>query len=230
MREASADDDKWQALLGQLVTGRAQRGDVRLGDVLHFVDEDRDSHAYVARHPGRVDEQLDKVDLDVPGVRTPRPGRRFDPGLPPLPQFRPVRVGPQREGLEHTEKGIDPLRIAVSRSEFPHRHVQGAGERPAKRLVGPNLDLSGPPQPADRLRPHRVEQHGLADATQTGEHQAALGPAAGHSLQNDVELLQHGVPAGQLRRTLAGSGRIRVAQRIHCSDFMSPYSANRRFG
>jgi hypothetical protein len=40
------------------------------------------------------------------------------------------------------------------------------------------------------LRAQRVEQHGLADAAQAGEHEAALGPAAGDPLEDDVEGVQ----------------------------------------
>ena len=103
-----------------------------------------------------------------------------------------------------------------------------AGDRAAQRLVGPGLDLAGAPEPADRLRAQRVEQHGLADAAQAGEDQAALGPAAGDALQHDVEDVQLPAAPGQLGRALAGAGGVRVAYRIHASHRIGPSSANAR--
>ena len=128
----------------------------------------------------------------------------------------------QRERLEHAEELVDPVGRAVPRRQLADRHVQRGGDRPAQRLVRPGLDLAGAPEPADRLRAQRVEQHRLADAAQPGEHQAALGPAAGDPFQHDVEDVQLAVAAGQLGRALAGAGRVRVADRIHA---IGPYRA-----
>ena len=44
---------------------------------------------------------------------------------------------------------------------------------------------------------------------------AALGPAAGDALEDDVEAVQLAVAAGQLGRALPGAGGVRVADRIH---------------
>src|SRR3712207_7738398 len=41
------------------------------------------------------------------------------------------------------------------------------------------------PAPGDRRRPELVEQHGLADAAQAGEHQRALRAAVRDALQDD---------------------------------------------
>ena len=124
-------------------------------------------------------------------------------------------VGPQRERLEHGEHVVDPVRVAVVRGQLADRHVQRGGDRAAQRLIGPGLDLAGAPEAADRGRAQRVEQDGLADAAQAGEHQAALGAAAGDPLQHHVEGVQLAVATGQLGRALTGAGCVRVAYRIH---------------
>jgi hypothetical protein len=93
--------------------------------------------------------------------------------------------------------------------------VQRGGDRAAQRLVRPGLDLAGAPEPADRGRAERVEQDGLADSAQTGQDQAAFGAATGDPLQDDVEGVQLTAASGQFRRPLAGTGRVRVADRIH---------------
>ena len=108
--------------------------------------------------------------------------------------------------------------------------MQGGRQRAAQRLVGPGLDLAGAPQPADRLGAQRVEQHGLPDAAQAGEHQAALGPAAGDPLQDDLEDVQLAVAPGELGRPLTGAGRVRVAHRIHASHRIGLSSASARCG
>ena len=72
------------------------------------------------------------------------------------------------------------------------------------------------PQPGPhRGRPQRVEQHGLADAAQPGEHDRALGAAAGDPLEHDVERVELLVAAGELGRALAGAGGVGVPDRVH---------------
>ena len=175
---------------------------------------------------GRVGEQLDQVDLDVAGVgpAAGRPARRCPAATGRAAWRAPAgRSGrPQRERLEHAEELVDPVRRAVARGQLADGHVQRGGDRAAQRLVGPRLDLAGAPEPADGLRAQRVEQDRLADAAQAGEHQAALGAAAGDPLQDDVEDVQLAAAAGQLGRALAGARRVGVADRIHA---YAPYRA-----
>ncbi len=216
MRQTCTHDDERQPLLGQLVTCRAQRGDVGLGDVLHLVDEDGDPDADVAGDAGCVDEQFDQVDLDVAGVGAAGARGHVDARLPPLPELRAP------SGADRRAKAFSTPRKASTRVGSRCRGVSSrtaicssAGQRAPKRLVGTGLDLPGAPQSSDRLRPQRVEQHGLADAAQSGEDEAALGPPSGHPLEHDVELPKLPVASGQLWWPLAGAWRIRVAYRIH---------------
>ena len=81
-----------------------------------------------------------------------------------------------------------------------------AEDRPAQRLLGPRLDLAGAPAAGDRGRAQLVEQHGLADAAQPGEHEGAFGPAVRDPLEDDVEGRELGVAAGQLGRALPAPG------------------------
>ena len=131
----------------------------------------------------------------------------------------------QRERLEHAEHLVDPVLVAVPRASS--RSAMCSAEETGRRS-----DWSGRasilpvPQPRQiAARAQRVEQHRLADAAQAGEHQRALGPAAGDPLQDDVEGRQLGVAAGQLGRALAGAGRVRVPHGIHVEHRMGLSSA-----
>ena len=57
----------------------------------------------VGGKPGDVPEQLDEVDLDVAGVRTPGHGRHVDAGLPALAELAARAGVTQREALQHAE-------------------------------------------------------------------------------------------------------------------------------
>ena len=112
--------------------------------------------------------------------------------------------------------------------ELAHRHVQGGRQRPAQRLVRPRLELAATPVGPDRRRPQGVEQHRLAHAAQSGEHDRALRTAVRHPFQGHVEGRELLVAAGQLGRALAGARRIRVPHGVHGSDCMRVSSAHPR--
>ena len=230
MGEPGADDDQRRALLGELVAGGADRGDVVGLHVLHLVDEQRDAAADVGGHAGGVAEQLDEVDLHVAGVGPPGGRRDVDAGLPAVADLRVGRLAPLGEGLEDAEDLLDRLLVAVPGAELAQRHVQRRGDRPAQRLVGAGLDLAGAPAARDRRRAELVEQHRLADAAQAGEHERALRTAVRDPLEDDVEGRQLGVAAGELGRALAGAGGVRVPHGIHVEHrmaFSSPFRRDR---
>ena len=110
---------------------------------------------------------------------------------------------------------VDPLGVAVAVGDLADGGVHGLGERQPQRLVGPGLDLAGAPGALDGEAAQRVQQHGLADAAQPGEHHAAVGPAGGDPLEGDLELPQLAVAAGELGRALPGAGRVGVPDRVH---------------
>ena len=99
--------------------------------------------------------------------------------------------------------------------EFPDGHVQRAADGPADRLIGPGLDLSRPPQALHRHRAERVEQDGLADPAEPGQHHAAFWAAPRYPFEHDLELGEFAVAAGQLWRALPRTRCIRVSHRIH---------------
>jgi hypothetical protein len=66
-----------------------------------------------------------------------------------------------------------------------------------------------------RHRPERVEQHGLANSAQTGQHHAALRATARHTLKDYLELSDFAVAARQFGRALTGARSVRIANRIH---------------
>jgi hypothetical protein len=230
--ETRADDDQRRALLGQLVAGGADRGHVVGLHVLHLVDEQRDPAADVGGHPGGVAEQLDQVDLHVPGVGPPARRGDVDARLPPVAHLggRSVRPHPPALGerLQDAQDLIHRLLVAVPGTELAQRHVQRGGDRPAQRLLGPRLDLAGAPTAGDGRRAQLVEQHGLPDATQPGEHEGALGAAVRDALQHHVEGRELRVAAGQLGRALPGARRVRVPHGIHVEHRMAFSSSIRR--
>ena len=140
-----------------------------------------------------------------------------DAGVPPVAQLRAPRPDRRRlalgERLDHAERVVAGT---TGRAELAHRLVHGA------TASGRRSDWSGRasslpvPQPAPhRGRAQRVEQHGLADAAQPGEHHRALGAPAGHPLEHDVERVELLVAAGELGRALAGAGGVGVPDRVH---------------
>ena len=116
------------------------------------------------------------------------------------------------EGLDDAERVVPR---AAGRAELADRLVQGRGERAPQRLVGPGLELAGPPPGAHGRGAQRVEQHGLADPAQPGEDDRALGTAAGDPLEDDVEGVELLVATRELGRALAGAGGVGVPDRVH---------------
>ena len=55
----------------------------------------------------------------------------------------------------------------------------------------------------------------LPTPAQPGEHDRALGAAAGHPLEHDVERVELLVATGELGRALAGAGGVGVPDRVH---------------
>ena len=193
VRQAGADHDQRAVALRQFVARRAQRRDVGRRDVLHLVHEERDADAQVGRHRGGVGEQLGEVDLEVAGIGAAADCRGVDAELGDDRRPWPLGIA-RRERLEDAEEVIDPLGRPVPWRQLAHGHVQGARYGPPDRLVRPRLELAGAPEPLHRHRPERVEQHGLAHSAQPGQHHAALGAAASHPLEHDLELADLAVP------------------------------------
>ncbi len=159
-----------------------------------------------------------------PESARPRTGGTSMPGLQRSLQLR-VRPGlPLGEGPDHAEHVV-----GIGVSELAHRLVQRARQRPAQRLVGPGLELAGPPALAHGLAAQRVEQHGLADPAQSGQHQRPLGTTPRHPLEHHVERPHLLVATGQLGRPLPGAGRVGIPDRVHGYDGMGPSSGFRRF-
>ncbi len=100
--------------------------------------------------------------------------------------------------------------VAVAVGHLAHRGVDRLGHRQAQGLVGSRLDLARAPRALDGEAAQRVEQHGLADAAQAGEHEAAVGAAGGDALEHHLELGQLAVASRQLGRALAGAGGVGV--------------------
>jgi hypothetical protein len=133
-----------------------------------------------------------------------------------------------RERLEDAEDLLHRLLVAVPGAQLAQRHVEGRGDRPAQRLLGPSLDLAGAPAPRDGRRAQLVEQDRLADAAQAGQHEGTLRPAVCDPFQHHVERRQLGVAAGQLGRPLPGAGGVGVPHGIHVEHRMAFSSPIRR--
>jgi hypothetical protein len=195
------------------VAGRAERRDVVGAEVLHFVEEDRDTTSGVGREPADIGEQFHQVDLDVTGVGASTRGRDVDAGTPLVFESRARARISLGEGPNHTEHLVDRVLIRVA--EFAYGLMQRTAQRTAQPLVGAGFEFAGPPLAAYGSRAQRVEQHGLADTAQAGEDEGAFGASPRHPLQDDVERRELLVAAGELGRALARTGGVRVANRIH---------------
>ena len=228
MGQAGADDDQRRALLGQLVAGGADGGDVVGLQVLHLVDEQRDAAADVGGDAGGVAEQLDQVDLHVAGVG-PAGGRRARRCRAASGRAPWRRADcPQRERLEDAEHLVDRVLVAV---RGPARAAPCAARR---RPAGAATGRAGP-------RSCRCPSRGAIAADRSWLSSTVLptprspvstrersGPAVGDPLQDDVEGRQLRVAAGQLGRALAGAGGVRVPHGIHVEHRMAFSSPNRR--
>ena len=162
-----------------------------------------------------------------PESARPRTAGASMPGLHRSLSFASGPASPLGEGPDHAEHVVDS-----SGSGWPSSRTawcSALGQRPAQRLVGPRLELAGPPALADRLAAQRVEQHGLADPAQPGQHQRPLGTPPRHPLEHDVERRELLVAAGQLGRPLPGAGRVGIPDRVHDSDGIGLSSGFRRF-
>ena len=103
----------------------------------------------------------------------------------------------------------------MSDGEVADRPVQCGAEWAPEVRTGAGLDLAGGPTALQGPRPQLAEQHGLADASQPGEHEAAFRSAAGDPLEQHVERVQLAVPAGELGRALTGAGGEGIAHGVH---------------
>jgi len=141
--QSGSDDDDGQAALADLVARRTQGGDVVRCQVLHLVDEDRHTLAEICSEAADVGQQLDQVDLDVPGVGPPRHRGHVDPGVPAIADPRGRLYLTLREGLDDTQDVVDLLSLGMT--ELAHRDVKGGADRSSKPLVRARLELAGAP-------------------------------------------------------------------------------------
>ena len=100
-----------------------------------------------------------------------------------------------------------------ARGQLP-RHV---GEQRAG-AVAPRLALDDQPPPRLGALGHLVEQDGLADPAQPGQHQPSGHPAELATAQDRVEGGELLRPPGQERRAQARSGGVRVVDGVHADD------------
>jgi len=62
---------------------------------------------------------------------------------------------------------------------------------------------------------HLIEKHRLAYSTQTYEHHAFSGTAQAEALQSNSNVFPNLASAGQFGRRTAGTGSVRIANRVH---------------
>ncbi len=157
-----------------------------------------------ASPPTSVSSSTRSISMSPESAR-PRTAGASMPGLhcsrslaaPPASRWAKDRITP-----EHV---VDVVGLRVA--ELADRLVQRARQRPAQPLVGAGLELAGAPAAGGRRRAQGVEQHGLADAAQPGEHQAALGAAARRPVRGRR---RRRAAARRGRRARAGAGRRRA--------------------
>ena len=153
-----------------------------------------------ASPPRSVKSSTRSISMSPESAR-PRTAAASMPGLHWSLSFAPGAGVAVREGLDDAEDVVDRLLVAVP--ELAHGLVQRAAQRTAQPLAGSGLELAGAPALAYGGAAQGVEQHGLADAAQPGEHEAALGTALGDPLEDDARRRR---AARRGRRARAGAG------------------------
>ena len=202
--------------LADLVAGRAQRGDVVGAEVLHLVDEDRrcPCPTSAASPPTSVSSSTRSISMSPESAR-PRDRGHVDAGAPAAPAACASGAGVALgEGPDHAQHVVDAVRLRWPSSRTAWCRALGSGRR--SHWSGRASSLPVPQRLRTAGRAQRVEQHGLADPAQPGQHQrcARGGPAATRSrtTSNGAQLL---VAAGELGRALAGAGGVGVPDRVH---------------
>ena len=118
---------------------------------------------------------------------------------------------------------VKALKMAAARRARLHpfggadREERAAGQprdQGAKLGLVRNLALRGAEARLLGDRLERVEEHGLADASQAGDQHALLGPPALEAGEQDAERVDLLVAAGQRGRPGAGARRVRVPDRV----------------
>src|SRR5690606_17377361 len=99
----------------------------------------------------------------------------------------------------------------------PGCHVQRRGQRPPQFLIRSRLDLPGTPAAGTGGRSQLIEQNGLADPAESGEHHAAFRPTPRNAFTDDVEGVELLSAPGEFGWTLTCAGCIRVAHGVHNS-------------
>jgi hypothetical protein len=72
LRQPSTDERHEQLALGDAMEGREQRLQILLLGELHLVEEERDAATGLARSLAQLEQNILKIDIELPGV--PRPG------------------------------------------------------------------------------------------------------------------------------------------------------------
>ena len=164
-----------------------------------------------AASAAEVGEQLDEVDLDVAGVGPAGDGRhrrcRGSTGRAACgAAARPAAGSRCANAFTHAERVVAGAAGRCPSSRTAWCSAEASGRRSDWSGRASSLPVPHPARTAGRAQ--RVEQHRLADAAQPGEHDRALGPAAGDPLEHDVEGVELLVATGQLGRPLAGAGGV----------------------
>ena len=184
-------------------------GAERLGlEVVHLVDQEQGTGPAGARDLADLEEKRREIGIRVTAVRGPRRRLDLDAGR------EPGRT--EGEGLHDAERLPRPRThpfLAAHRAQQPERQL---GERCAE--VGLRADLAdvggGPPLLAGE-QVELEQQHRLADAAEAGEDQAAVGRPRAHTIEDEAELLELLVAAGEFERAAAGAGGVRVVSAVH---------------
>ena len=195
------------------MTGAAHRGEFFRCEVLHLVDEHRDTDTEFDRSRTEVECKVGQICVQRSAVSSTLGSIDVEPQ-----RHRPVRIERHRERRHRPQRGpkaflrLSPPLFSTQRCRKRSRQPIGERGRPTPAV---GLDTSGDPAALLGASRQVLKQHRLADTAQPGEHDASSGSPSLGAVGENLECLDVVFSTGQLRRTKPGPGRVRVPTRIH---------------
>ena len=194
MRQARADQRDWRFGLGRLMNGCEQRAELRFGDILQLVDEQDERRLFSLRRAPDLEQKLGEVVLQIAAVGDFEQRGDVEIDLD-VGVFDLQRLGESGEKTSALAPAPNSMRLKWS-SACLRAGARSAGN---DRRSGASDDRCNNSRRL-RLAADRIEQHRLADAAQTVEHEAARRAAGSNAVESDFGAFEQRASPRQFRR------------------------------
>ncbi len=180
-RKAGAGDEQRESELGDPVEADDERAQLVATEVLDLVD--REKHASFGFAGGFADlaEHSAEVAIEVAGVGETGPGFEID-REPAAVACGHVHLD---ESAQRAQRGLRSVLHALLEAELEEDTTGERGDGAGDLGVLGGLDVLVDPAVLLADAAELIEEHGLADTSETGEQDAALEPSEGHALHGD---------------------------------------------